>query len=124
MIFSKDGGYTHQTELTKFFKENSSISIFPIGVGYAINRHILRHISNETRGAAEFITPDHQEMDTSIISTKVKRQLDKILFPLKDIRIEWSNFENFYKSPKIFPPLADQSKYLFYLLNIIFSCFS
>ena len=81
-------------------KNTANTRIFPFGVGYDINTHLLDKIAEANKGAREYITPDEN------IEVKVSGFYDKIAYPvLADVKLEVSGLEIYDRYPKALPDI-------------------
>lgn len=94
IVFLTDGlpttGETNLASiLTHVDEENSSdVRIFPFGVGYDVNTHLLDKLSDENRGSVSYITPDEdiEEKITSFFSKVSSPVLSNISLDFGDVR--------------------------------------
>ncbi|KAH3762186.1 von Willebrand factor type A domain protein [Pelomyxa schiedti] len=83
VLLLSDGALSRSEELKSWAKQETQISVFPIGIGYGVNQSLLRDLACTSKGHASFCTPEEQ------IQAKVTHQMQRIFCSVRDPTIGW-----------------------------------
>ncbi|MBU1701234.1 MAG: VWA domain-containing protein [Candidatus Eisenbacteria bacterium] len=111
IIFMTDGEPTvGETDISKILahtidRNSSRLRIFPFGVGYDVNTHLLDQLSIDNRGVVEYIKPEEN------IETKVAMFFNKFSYPvLSDISLDFGRIHVADTYPSSLPDIFHGSQ--------------
>jgi Ca-activated chloride channel family protein len=86
-------------------KNKAGVRIFPFGVGYDVNTHLLDKLSEENRGTVEYIKPEEDIEDKiSVFYSKVSNPI------LSDITLDFGHIKTKDVYPNHLPDIFDGSQ--------------